>query len=493
MRIRMSSRSRIEVTPASGNPRLITAPEVKLEEDEERNEGEPQQRRVGSSFDALLASFRAGFARKKTAKTEADGADSSSMRTGIVESEAFAGPAQSESGEAAGQGEDDQTSKRKPRAKRGPYTRVLLGGVAAVAVVAAVAGFALMSSSRRKPVVMEPGMIAGPQLLAPAASLASVPKPEAVPAPEAPWKKAERGDPLQEILALKAQDGPAAATKGPATQGEKPAETAGAPPPQKPSPGVEAEQKATPTQGRAEKSAAGSPESAVDGAPREPAGKAAAKPMVEAAWEPDAAEQGVSKAKREGQGGAAGPTATTEAKEEAPNPAARLAEARADTATLDRVTQLAALVAHLSDEVNALANEQAKLKSGSEERFADLQRRMALSESSRELKAAEKAQSASSPRFEAEALAKPDEERSPLTGRIVLKTGPSAAPSVSPGERRSYRIQAASPSLAMLGTGDNAPPLEVAPGTTIPGYGRVSKIEQRGQSWVVVTDQGVIQ
>ena len=116
---------------------------------------------------------------------------------------------------------------------------------------------------------------------------------------------------------------------------------------------------------------------------------------------------------------------------------------------------------------------------------------MALSESSRELKAAEKAQG--SPHYEAEAAAKLDEERSSLTGRIVIKTGPSAAPSVSPGERPSYRIQAASPSLAMLGTGDNAPPLEVAPGTTIPGYGRVSKIEQRGQSWVVVTDQGVIQ
>ena len=75
----------------------------------------------------------------------------------------------------------------------------------------------------------------------------------------------------------------------------------------------------------------------------------------------------------------------------------------------------------------------------------------------------------------------------------MIKTGPAATESVSSGERPAYRIQAASPSLAMLGTGDNAPPLEVAPGKTIPGWGRVSKIEQCGQSWVVVTDQGVIQ
>jgi hypothetical protein len=45
----------------------------------------------------------------------------------------------------------------------------------------------------------------------------------------------------------------------------------------------------------------------------------------------------------------------------------------------------------------------------------------------------------------------------------------------------------------MLGTGGNEPPLEVTPGATVPGWGRVSKIEQRGQTWVVVTAGGVIQ
>ena len=50
-------------------------------------------------------------------------------------------------------------------------------------------------------------------------------------------------------------------------------------------------------------------------------------------------------------------------------------------ATLDRVTQLAALVAHLSDEVNGLASQEEKLVSETEERLADLQRRVALAES----------------------------------------------------------------------------------------------------------------
>jgi hypothetical protein len=115
---------------------------------------------------------------------------------------------------------------------------------------------------------------------------------------------------------------------------------------------------------------------------------------------------------------------------------------------------------------------------------------VALAESTRELNAAEKAQGS---HYEVDAPANSREDRSPLTGRIVIKTGPAATVSMDATERRAYRIQAASPSLAMLGTGNNAPPLEVAPGASIPGWGRVSKIEQRGQSWVVVTDQGVIQ
>ena len=108
-----------------------------------------------------------------------------------------------------------------------------------------------MPSKAPKHVVTEPGMLTQtPPLLAPAASLASVPKPEAFPAPEAPQKKGAIGDPLQEILALKPQEGPPPA-EGAAAHGEKPAKTASPRPPAKPLSGAEGEQKTTsPQDGR---------------------------------------------------------------------------------------------------------------------------------------------------------------------------------------------------------------------------------------------------
>ena len=63
-------------------------------------------------------------------------------------------------------------------------------------------------------------------------------------------------------------------------------------------------------------------------------------------------------------------------------------------------------------------------------------------------------------------------------------------------QKRNYRIQAASPGLAMLSAIDGGPddrPLEVAPGTDLPGYGKVLSIEQHGQAWVVKADRGSIE
>ena len=64
------------------------------------------------------------------------------------------------------------------------------------------------------------------------------------------------------------------------------------------------------------------------------------------------------------------------------------------------------------------------------------------------------------------------------------------------GSKRNYRIQAASPGLAMLSAIDGGPddrPLEVAIGTDLPGYGKVRSIEQHGQAWVVKADRGSIE
>ncbi|HEY5205736.1 MAG TPA: hypothetical protein VIJ63_14200, partial [Roseiarcus sp.] len=63
-------------------------------------------------------------------------------------------------------------------------------------------------------------------------------------------------------------------------------------------------------------------------------------------------------------------------------------------------------------------------------------------------------------------------------------------------QKRNYRIQAASPGLAMLSAIDGGPddrPVEVAVGTDLPGYGKVRSIEQHGQAWVVKADRGSIE
>jgi hypothetical protein len=59
-----------------------------------------------------------------------------------------------------------------------------------------------------------------------------------------------------------------------------------------------------------------------------------------------------------------------------------------------------------------------------------------------------------------------------------------------------YRVQAASPGLAMLSeldrSGEEVAPLQIAVGAHVPGYGRVTKISQRGTEWVVQTEKGPI-
>jgi hypothetical protein len=62
-------------------------------------------------------------------------------------------------------------------------------------------------------------------------------------------------------------------------------------------------------------------------------------------------------------------------------------------------------------------------------------------------------------------------------------------------QKHNYRIQAASPGLAMLSAidgGADTRPVEIAIGTDLPGYGKVRSIEQHGQAWIVKTDRGEI-
>ncbi len=160
---------------------------------------------------------------------------------------------------------------------------------------------------------------------------------------------------------------------------------------------------------------------------------------------------------------------------------ARLEADKAKTHTLEKIAELGALVTRLTGQVKDLQDKVQTLSTGSEEKFADLTRRVALGEANRAVASAQNAGSAAS-------AAAPQDGPEP-EARTPMKV---AAADV----RRKYRIQAASPGLAMLAAVDGSPddrPIEVAIGTELPGYGKVMSIQQHGEAWVVKADHGSIE
>ena len=72
----------------------------------------------------------------------------------------------------------------------------------------------------------------------------------------------------------------------------------------------------------------------------------------------------------------------------------------------------------------------------------------------------------------------------------------SPAPVAAQDAPRRYRVQAASPGLAMLAevdrTGDAGNLLQVSIGDDVPGYGKVKSIAQQGAAWVLTAERGTI-
>ena len=156
---------------------------------------------------------------------------------------------------------------------------------------------------------------------------------------------------------------------------------------------------------------------------------------------------------------------------------------KAETQTSDQISRLAAIVTRLTGQVKDLEDQVRSESAGAQEKLADLTRRVSLSESKSAVAAAERANVS-----QAAAEASPaGVEGQAQGGRMKVAGG---------DQKRSYRIQAASPGLAMLSAIDGGPddrPLEVAIGTDLPGYGKVRSIEQHGQAWVVKADRGSIE
>lgn len=167
-------------------------------------------------------------------------------------------------------------------------------------------------------------------------------------------------------------------------------------------------------------------------------------------------------------------------------PAAMTPQQQVDVVSL--VTQMAALVRDVRTENAQLRDKVASLDTLVKNETLDVSQRLNLMEAR---KAIASAQDAGKPH----AQAAPDTGTAapaPVVRTVAVVPVPVAVRSV-----RDYRVQAASPGLAILADANAAPgqsaALQVAVGDLVPGVGRITSIGQRGTSWVVQTNHGSIQ
>ena len=166
---------------------------------------------------------------------------------------------------------------------------------------------------------------------------------------------------------------------------------------------------------------------------------------------------------------------------------------------LGLVTAIGTMVRDLREENRQLRADMAAARGRIEETTADLSRRVALAEARGAVAGALSGLAPSGPPGAAEpqAVAVPAGERAAGNNATpAASRGAGAAPRADDVRRR-YRVQAASPGLAMLSEVDNSSEsgvqLQVAVGDQVPGYGRITAIAQQGATWVVRTERGNIQ
>jgi hypothetical protein len=180
-----------------------------------------------------------------------------------------------------------------------------------------------------------------------------------------------------------------------------------------------------------------------------------------------------------------------------------------EMSALALVTKLGTMVADAEKRFLALQSDHDRLRRVVEDRLGELEYRVTFAEAKNAVEAAQVAATAPAHGEEIHAPAPvaslpplPPGRPAPADGKprfIKAKAEWQAAPlpSVSSASPVKYRVQAASPHLAMLAelerSGDQGAQIEVAVGDQVSGYGRVTKIVQRGTAWVVVTDRGSIQ
>ncbi len=174
---------------------------------------------------------------------------------------------------------------------------------------------------------------------------------------------------------------------------------------------------------------------------------------------------------------------------------------------LHLVTQLGVVMRDLRTE-NAALRAGAKASSDKvDNAVADFERRLALAESRGAINAAMgvDAQGANGGSRADGVAGEPETPTAPAARTLHQSGGPAPQPASLPGQApasaaggpRRYKVQAASPHLAMLSeldrSGGEGSQLQVGVGDQVPGYGRVVAIQQQGVAWIVKTDRGAIQ
>lgn len=151
---------------------------------------------------------------------------------------------------------------------------------------------------------------------------------------------------------------------------------------------------------------------------------------------------------------------------------------------LGLVTQMGVMMRDQREENRQLRQDLAAMRETLDTQLADFNRRLSLAEARGAISAAMGA--AAPPPAQPVSAAAPN----PLRRSPAMEAG-------RPEERRRYRVQAASPGLAMLSeldrTGEAGATLQISVGDEIPGYGRVRSIGQEGSTWIVRAERGAIQ
>ena len=405
---------------------------------------------------------------------------------------------------------DDRIGGAPAKPQRSRTTMLAAASAGAVAVIA---GGVFLVSPYNRIVPLAPGVQAAasqaaaavglnwPAPLAPAAKLATAPLPQQPPEPpHKPKAVAESKEAaVKEVLSFRNGEKVPAGTARPGTaiaSAQPPIQEVGLPVAGPPTPSTAAASPARPEPPTAAPLAPIATGSAPS-APATPASGAAAKPSTEPALPPAVPAVATAAASAPKPVPATAPSGDVTVDAGTPDPVTVATQMRPARMTetdqvqvLNLVTELGALVRDQRSQIASLRSDQQKWSAGVDGKLADFDRRLALAEAKGAITAA---------------MGGPQDSAPPVSGRadpapgqpVSLTRAPTTAGSAAATAPHRYRVQAASPNLAMLTeigrSGDDGAQIQVGLGASVPGYGSVTAITQRGTAWVVQTEHGSIQ